>query len=440
MLTEIDKGFFERIDHLTENFLLGLGLDPGLADPARAFLHILLIIVLCVVVNYLVKKLIAVVVRSIVLRSANKYDDVFLEKKVFHRLSHLAPVLVIYTLGPALLNDFPRLAELTNVVTSLYIVIMVMIIFFAFLDAAGAIYDSFDISRTRPIKIYLQITKIIASMVAAILVLSLLLDKSPIYFLTGMGAIMAILLLIFKDTILGFVGGVQVTANNLVQIGDWIEMPKYGADGDVIEIALHTVRVQNFDRTITTIPTYALVTDSFKNWRGMVQSGGRRIKRAIFIDAKSVRFCDADMLARFEEMAYLKDYIQTRRKEIDEYNKAHGFDPRQPVNGRKMTNLGTFRAYITNYLNSHPKIHQEMICMVRQLAPNEKGIPLEIYAFTNDINWVNYETIQSDIFDHIMAVVPFFGLRVFQYPSEISLSAALPGQAATASAEAHPQG
>lgn len=419
MNNKLKMSFFENIDLWAESLLAGLPAE--IAFFTRAVMYISIIILLCVMVNYLTKKLIVASVGVLVRKSSNKWDDVFLEKKVFHKLSHLAPVVVIYALAPALLNDFPRLTAITNSVTDLYIILMVLMLFYAFLNAVGAIYDSYDVSRTRPIKIYLQITKIITGLFAGIMALSVLLDKTPLYFLTGMGAAMAILMLVFKDTILGFVGGVQVTANNLVQVGDWIEMPKYGADGDVVEIALHTVKVQNWDRTITTIPTYALVTDSFKNWRGMVQSGGRRIKRSVFIDAKSVRFCDEAMLARFEEIAYLKDYIKSRRQEIEQYNKSHNFDPDVVVNGRRMTNLGTFRAYITHYLKNHPKIHQDMICMVRQLAPDEKGIPLEIYAFTNDIQWVNYEMIQSDLFDHILAVLPYFQLKVFQFPSELSL-------------------
>ncbi|MFO7977983.1 MAG: mechanosensitive ion channel [Bacteroidales bacterium] len=415
--------YLERMNEWVESMLLKAGITSSLVDPARAFLYGLLIFLVSLILRYVFKEIIIALVGKFVKNSSNRYDDVFLEKKVFHKLSHLAPVLAIYLMAPALLTEFPRLIDFTYLITSLYIVIVVFMLVFSILEAAETIYNSFDISRARPIKIYIQITKIILGLIAGILVLSLLLGEDPKWFLTGMGAAMAILLLIFKDTILGFVGGVQVTANNMLQIGDWIEMPKYGADGDVVEIALHTVKVQNFDRTITTIPTYALVTDSFKNWRGMVQSGGRRIKRAIFIDARTVKFCDKTMLEQFETMAYLKDYIRTRRKEIEEFNQANDFDEHQLVNGRRMTNLGTFRAYVLNYLMNHPKIHKDAICMVRQLEPNEKGIPLEIYAFTNDVNWVNYEGIQSDIFDHIFSVMPYFHLKVFQYPTEISFSA-----------------
>jgi miniconductance mechanosensitive channel len=268
----------------------------------------------------------------------------------------------------------------------------------------------------------LQGSKIVVGIIAAILIFSFLLDKSPIYLLTGLGAATAILMLIFKDTIMNFVGGVQVTANDLVQIGDWIEMPKYGADGDVIDISLNTVKVQNFDRTITTIPTYALVSDSFKNWRGMIQTGGRRIMRSVTIDLKSIKFCDNEMIDRFEGIKYLQEYIKTKRVEIDDYNKKNNIDNTNIVNGRRLTNIGTFRAYIENYLANHPNIHRDMIFMVRQLQADEKGVPLQIYAFTNDVAWKNFEKIQSDIFDHIFAVIPFFDLKVFQFPTELSMT------------------
>jgi miniconductance mechanosensitive channel len=317
-------------------------------------------------------------------------------------MSHLAPVIIIFWFGPALMSEYPKLIDGIYLFTNVYIIIVVMMVLFAIINAVGTIYESYDISKSKPIKGFLQILKIFIAFLVAILVLAIIRGRSPLYYLTGLGAASAILLLIFKDTILNFVGGVQVTANNMVQIGDWIEMPKYGADGDVIEINLYTVVVQNWDRTITTIPTYALASDSFKNWRGMVQSGGRRIKRAINIDAKSIKICDEEMLRRFEEVYLLKDYISQKKAEIEQYNREHDFDEAVPVNGRRLTNLGTFRAYIKNYLANHPSIHKEMIIMVRQLAPSEKGIQLEVYAVNNDIGRVNHEGTKRDNFDHIL--------------------------------------
>ena len=237
------------------------------------------------------------------------------------------------------------------------------------------------------------------------------------YFLSGLGALTAVLLLVFKDTILGLVAGVQLSANKMVAVGDWIEMPKYGADGDVIEVALTTVKVQNWDKTVTTIPAYALISDSFKNWRGMQESGGRRIKRSVSIDVQTIVFCDEEMLGRFAKIKYIAEYIQKKKDELARFNQELKVDDSSLVNGRRMTNVGTFRAYVVAYLKHHPKIHQEMTFLVRQLAPSENGLPIEVYVFSNDKVWANYEAIQADIFDHILAVVPEFDLRVFQVPT-----------------------
>jgi len=250
-----------------------------------------------------------------------------------------------------------------------------------------------------------------------IIALATLMDRSPWLLLSGLGAMTAVLLLIFRDTILGLVASVQLSSNDMVRIGDWIEMPKYGADGDVVDVTLHTVKVRNWDKTITSIPAYQLISDSFKNWRGMSESGGRRIKRAIDIDMTSVRFCDAEMLARFEKFQLITNYVQQRRQEIADYNQAHSIDTSYLINGRHMTNLGTFRAYLVAYLRSHPKIHQDMTFLIRQLPPTATGLPMEIYVFSNDQEWANYEAIQADIFDHVVSVVPLFDLRVFQSPS-----------------------
>jgi miniconductance mechanosensitive channel len=250
-----------------------------------------------------------------------------------------------------------------------------------------------------------------------IVILANLLGKSPFIYLSGLGAMAAVFSFIFKDSILGLVAGMLLSLNDMLRIGDWIEMPKYGADGDVIDVTMNTVKVQNFDRTITTIPAYALISDSFRNWRGMQETGGRRIKRAINIDTSSVKFCTHDMLDKYKKIHLLNEYIESKEKEIEEYNSINQIDTSLLVNGRHLTNIGTFRIYIANYLKHHPKIHQGLIQIVRQLPPSENGLPLEIYAFTNDINWVNYEGIQADIFDHILAVAKEFDLDIFQNPT-----------------------
>lgn len=410
------------LDKWLTKILEGLGLTGDYVYYSKALLVILFIAVLCFLANWIAKNIILVFVWKFTKKTKSQWLNFLVQNKLFRRLSHIAPAIVIYAVGPLLLEDYEKLANLTYLITHIYLIVIGLLLVYAFINAVSDIYDTYEISKSRPIKGYAQIVKIIVGIVAAILVIAVLLNREPLTLLAGLGAMTAILMLVFRDTLLGFVGGVQVTANDLAQIGDWIEMPKYGADGDVIDITLHTVLVQNWDRTISVIPTYALVSEGFKNWRGMVRAGGRRIMRSVFIDVKSVRFCDEDMLAKFEKVHYLKDYIKTRKKEIEEYNKQHNFDDSNPVNGRRMTNLGTFRAYITNYLSNHPLVRQDLIYMVRQLQPNEKGLPLEVYCFASTVAWVEYERIQSDIFDHIFSVIPFFDLKVFQYPSEFSVT------------------
>jgi miniconductance mechanosensitive channel len=268
----------------------------------------------------------------------------------------------------------------------------------------------------------------VLAVLTVVLIISRLLDKSPWALLSGIGALTAVIMLVFKDSILGFVASVQLTTNDMVRRGDWIEMPKYGADGDVIEVSLNTVKVQNWDKTISTIPTYQLMQDTFKNWRGMSESGGRRIKRALYIDMNSIAFCDEEMLRRFEKIELLKDYLHEKRHEVAATNEGIG-DPDMPTNLRRLTNVGTFRAYVVAYLRAHPKIHKDMTFLVRQLPPNDTGLPIEIYVFSNDQDWARYEAIQADLFDHFLAVLPEFGLRVFQLPSGADFAHAIENRA-----------
>ena len=285
------------------------------------------------------------------------------------------------------------------------------------LNAAVDIVRSSRFSRDLPVKSVVQVVKLVLYGITTIAVVSLIIGQSPSLLLGGLGAMTAVLMLVFKDPILGLVAGIQLSANQMLARGDWIEMPKYGADGDVLEVALTTVKVQNWDKTITTIPTYALITESFKNWRGMSESGGRRIKRAINIDISSIRFCDQEMLERFSKIQYITEYLENKRKEISTWNAERNVDASDPLNRRQLTNVGTFRAYIVAYLRHHPMIHPEMTFLVRHLPPTEHGLPIEIYVFSRDQEWSNYEGIQADIFDHILAIAPAFDLRVYQSPS-----------------------
>jgi miniconductance mechanosensitive channel len=285
------------------------------------------------------------------------------------------------------------------------------------LDASLEIYQRSAASRDRPIRGYVQVAKLLLYLVGGILVVSTLLQRNPWGLIAGLGAVSAVLLLVFRDTILSLVASVQLTTNDMIRRGDWIEMPRYGADGDVIEVGLHTVKVQNWDKTVTTIPTYALIQESFKNWRGMAESGGRRIKRAVHIDLNTIRFCDEEMLERFARFESIAEYIEGKRRAIAEANREIKGDPAQCVDTRQLTNVGTFRAYVEAYLRRLPETHESMTFLVRQLPPTEKGLPIEIYFFSRDQVWANYEALQADIFDHILAVLPEFDLAAYQAAS-----------------------
>ena len=345
-----------------------------------------------------------------------QWDNVLVEKHVFQRLLNFIPLILIYLLtSPILVGT--ELLQLSQTLINVLFLIAAMLTIDALLNALLAIYGSSAISKEISITPFVQVLKLGLYFVSGILLLSLLLQKTPLYFLSGLGALTAVLLFVFKDILMGFVAGIQLIANKMVAPKDWIEMPKYGADGDVIEITLTTVKVQNFDNTITTIPTYALINESFKNWRNMNLSGGRRIKRYVNIDLSSIKFCDSEMLERFTKIQLISKDIQDRQAEIKDYNEKNNVDESTFVNGRRLTNIGVFRSYVEAYLMQHPKINNKMTFLIRQLSPRENGLPIEIYVFCKETNWNIYEAVQADIFDHILAVVPEFKLRVFQEPS-----------------------
>ena len=396
-----------------QDWLISHGLSSSAADILSWTGLALTVLILSWLANFVARRIVLALVSYFVRKSKTTWDDALYHRRVFERLSHLAPALVIYYTA----SVFPPVQDFIQRLAMVYMILTGLLVFNSFLNAVADIYDTFRISRQRPIKGYIQIVKIIVAIAVAIVSVATVMNKSPWFFLSGFGAMTAILLLVFKDTILGLVASVQLSSNDMVRIGDWIEMPKYGADGDVVDVTLLTVKVQNWDKTITTIPAYYLISDSFKNWRGMAESGGRRIKRAINIDMETIKFCTPEMLARYEKFQLLKDYIESKKKEIEEYNASQNIDTSELINGRNLTNIGTFRAYVSAYLHNHPKIHQDMTFLIRHLPPGEFGLPIEIYVFSNDQVWANYEAIQADIFDHILAVVPMFDLRVFQRPS-----------------------
>jgi len=382
----------------------------------------------------LAKRILLGMIARVVKRTRFTWDDAIQERRVFHHLAHIAPAAVVYY-GAVLVPGLPgAVSQVAQRVALSLMVLVVVISANAFLAAVNDIYSTRPDAKSRPIKGYLQIVSIVLYVAAGILVVSLLLDRSPAVFLGGLAGLTAVVLLVFRDTILSLVASIQLTQNDMIAVGDWIEMPKFGADGDVVDIALHTVKVQNWDKTITTIPTHKLIEDSFRNWRGMSQAGGRRIKRAIYLDLGTVRFLTDEEIERFGRFELLREYIRRKREEIESYNadrlsgtgrEGSELEGRGDVipNARHLTNVGTFRAYVVNYLRQHPLVHQEMTLLVRQLQSGPTGLPIEIYTFSNDTNWITYEAFQSDIFDHLLAMVPEFDLRVFQNPSGVDVRA-----------------
>jgi miniconductance mechanosensitive channel len=344
-----------------------------------------------------------------------QWDDFLVHHGVFAHLPYLAPAAVFFLFAGA----FPEvLVEPLRRLTTAYIALNVVILVDRFLNAGLAMYQTFEVAQKRPIKGYIQITKIFVFVIGGIVVISLLLNQSPWVFLGGLGAMTAVILLIFRDTILSFVASIMIASNDMVRVGDWVEMPKYGADGDVIDMALNTVKVQNWDKTITTIPTYKLVEDSFKNWRGMQASGGRRIARCLTLDMSTVRFLDQQSVDELKKIDILKPYLEAKEQELAAQGTSASVGAKAAVlNGRRLTNVGTFRAYVVAYLKHHPRIRQDMTFLVRQLEPSSTGLPLQIYVFTNTVVWAEYEGIQADVFDHLFAAVPLFGLRLFQAPT-----------------------
>jgi miniconductance mechanosensitive channel len=393
------------------------GLEARTAAVLAGGVAALILLLLAGLAKLITRRILLRLLDRLITRSATTWDDTLRNFRFFNRLAHLAPAIVLHLGAPVAFPDSPRLVAVVQAGAVAYMILVGVMAADALLNAFLSIYQHHDLSRRVPIKVFVQVTKILVIFVAAIMVLSVVLDRSPLVFFSGLGAITAVLLLIFKDSILGFVAGIQLSGNDMVRRGDWIQMDRYGADGDVIDVALTTVKVQNWDKTITTIPTYALISDSFKNWRGMQEAGGRRIKRAINMDMTSVRFCDEDMLERFRRFQHIKGYLDAKLEELRRWNAEHSIDERELINGRRLTNLGTFRAYVEAYLRQHARLRQNMTLMVRHLPPGPTGIPIEIYCFSSTTDWVEYEGVQADIFDHLLAVVPLFDLRVFQQPT-----------------------
>jgi miniconductance mechanosensitive channel len=403
--------------NILQQILLEWGLGEDLAAIGARTGVSILVALAALIAHRLARGPVLRTIDALIRRTKTDWDDALIERRVLHRLAHLVPGLIIYRLAPLALVGHPQLQEIADIGVQVYLVLTGMLVIDALMSTTVDIYRSTKTSREISIKGLIQFLKVILYFLSGVFVVSVLLDKSPFYLLSGLTALTAVLLLVFRDAILGLVAGIQLSVNRMVARGDWIEMPKYGADGDVLDVTLTTVKVQNWDKTITTIPTYSLISESFKNWRGMQDSGGRRIKRSVHIDISTVKFLDEQIIERFGKIQYITAHIERKKRELAEYNELNQVDLSHLANGRRMTNVGTFRAYVEAYLKNHPQISQEMTFLVRQLAPTPKGLPIEIYVFCKDKVWANYEAIQADIFDHILAIVPVFDLQVFQEPA-----------------------
>ncbi len=407
------------------------------AKPGAAIGTLLTLLLLAWIGHFVTRKIIVSLVVRLARRTETTWDDILVRRKVFSNLSHLVPAFILYysagfsspehyqdlqTLGESTLEMLSKdyylsLAGILIKTAQIYFVLIMVFVINSLLNAGLDIYNTTNYSVHRPIKGYIQLLKILIFFLSGILIISLLIGKNPTVLLAGLGAMGAVLLLIFQDSILGFVASIQLSGNQMVKIGDWVEMKSRGADGTVIDITLNTVKIQNWDKTISTIPTYALVKESFVNWKGMEESGGRRIKRAVNIDMNSIKLCDSALLARLQKFLLIRDYIIEKEKEIQAYNQKKNISNEDVISGRRQTNIGIFRKYLEVYLQQNPMINKDMTFIVRHLQPTEKGLPIEIYVFSKEKAWVRYEAIQADIFDHILAVIPEFELRVFQEPS-----------------------
>ena len=402
-------------------FFQSLGIKTQVAHVLNSVILLLLLTAILYAIDYILRRILMLLMIKTIRKSKTRIDDFLIHNGVLKYATHLVPILIARQALPFIFTGFTRFTNATLLITDVLLTLTV-----TFLINAG--FKTFkDVLKTnkrftdKPLDSYFQVITILLYAVCAIILFSEVTGKDPVGLLTALGAASAIVILVFKDTILGFVASIQVSSNDMVRVGDWIEMQKYGADGTVLSINLSTVKVQNFDKTVTTIPTYALISDSFKNYRTMQKSGGRRIKRSLNIKIGSIRFLEEAEIENLKRIKLLKSFIIERQQEISNYNQTHVDDPTMLVNGRRMTNIGLFREYTKRYLLNNPNIHKQFHLMVRHMQPTEHGLPIEIYAFTNTVDWPKYEGIMADIFDHLLAVVPFFNLELYELPSSTDL-------------------
>ena len=362
---------------------------------------------------WVTQRLILNLLTKMLRKTSTQLDDILINQNVFKRLTYMVPALIFFNFAYAI----PQFTTMIQRTSLTLMAIAGLLVINSLINALREIYKETKYHDRLDITSYLQITKLILNILGSVVIVGIIIDKDTTLLLSGLGAMTAVVMLIFKDTILALVASIQISSNDLFKVGDWIEAPQFGADGDVIAIGLHAVKIQNWDKTISVIPTHKLIDSEFRNWRGMSESGGRRIKRSLFIDMNSIRLCTEEILEKFTHFELLKDYIEQKAKEVADHNKSNNINTAELINGRRLTNVGTFRAYIEAYLRNNSKIHPEMTFLIRQLEPTDRGLPIQIYVFTNDTDWVRYEGIQADIFDHFLAIIPEFRLKVFQSPT-----------------------
>ena len=401
------------LDWLREQFEEA-GIDPGLAGLLVNLAGGLLLVFLSWLAYLVAKRVVLRAIRFMSSKTSTDWDKVLIEHKVFARLSNVVPALVVHVLAPVVFEGVDSLAGFVQGLAKVYLVVVLLFTLQALLNGLQTIYQRYDISKRVPIKGLLQALMLVAFFVGGVFIISIVMGREIGTLMAGLGAMVMGFLFVFKDAIMGLVAGIQIATNDTVRKGDWIEMKSHGIDGDVIDVSLTTVKVQNFDKTVVSIPASKLITEACRNWRGMKDSGGRRIKRPIRIDMRSIQFADEALLEKFQRFDLLKGYLQSRLDEVNVHNQTANMDLSELVNGRRLTNIGTFRAYIMAYLKSHPQIRQDRTFLIRQLAPGDNGLPIEIYIFTDTTVWAEYEAIQADIFDHLLAVIPEFGLAPFQ--------------------------
>jgi len=410
----------ESLKNWLNDRLLALGLSEQVANVLDVIILMILLLLIIFIIDIITRTIIRRVSSGVAKSSKTKFDDLLITNRLPRRVAHIIPLLLTYEFIPVILNDFPYYSGIALKTLQLYGIILTLWITRAFLNSIKDYLKTKPRYKDKPIDSFIQVFMIFAWFIGFFFALKVIVEIDTIAFFTGLGTISAIVILVFRDTILGIVASIQVASNDMVRIGDWITFDKYGADGDVTEINLATVKVQNFDKTITTIPTYALISDSFKNWRGMVDSDGRRIKRSILIKQESIKFLDTKMIATLRKIELISSYLSDREVKINTHNEEKNIDKSLAINGRNLTNIGVFRKYVEEYIGQHSAINKDMMVMTRQLPPTAQGIPIEIYAFSADKNWQNYEYIIADIFDHVIASVSFFDLELFELPSNSS--------------------